>query len=203
LQRYRRTGLDGKPLLLAGTSPMAAYAAQKAAQMGAHIVAVGDETGFCPADGLPVSALKALADAPLTALSPDTFTPDPAGLWDIPAAVVLLCPGSYPMDAARLALHVPEVVLAGSGVTVDLSAVTALENRGVLFGPDILGGLGSALWPRLWPGLSPWEADRQLRTAMGTQISALWDFQNQSPRLAAYGVALERLQTALLTQGLI
>jgi glutamate dehydrogenase (NADP+) len=203
LQRYRRTGLDGKPLLLAGTSPLAAYAAQKAAQLGAHIVAVGDETGFCPTDGLPVSALKALADTPLASLSPDTFTPDPGGLWDIPAAVVLLCPGNCPMDTTRLVSHAPEVVLEGMGVTVDVSAVTALENRGVLISPDILGGVGGALWPRLWPGLSPWEADRQLRTAMGTQISALWDFQNQSPCLAAYGVALERLKTTLLTQGLI
>jgi glutamate dehydrogenase (NADP+) len=203
LQRYRRAGLDGKPLLLAGTSPMAAYAAQKAAQMGAHIVAVGDETGFCPADGLPVSALKALADTPLAAMAPDTFIPDPSGLWDIPAAVVLLCPGLGPLDAACLTPHVPEVVLDGIGLTDDLSAAMALENRGVLLGPGILGGVGGALWPQLSPHLSAWEADRQLRTAIGTQMSALWDFQNRSPRLAAYGVALARLRATLLTQGLI
>lgn len=205
LRAAGRSGLNGKRILIAGSGPAAVYAAQKAIQQGGYVTALGDKTGYIAGPRLPLQTLLSLLRAPLASLPSTIYHPEPEGLWDTEADVVLLC-GSGPApniaQAQRLAAHGLEAVGEGAAGTCPQEFQTLWESQSILFCPGLAAGAGAALLQNAGPSRSAWEADKRLRNAMGKLLQTLENVQAPSLTHAAHITALERLAEALQANGI-
>lgn len=220
LRQHTGARLEGRTAVITGRDGPAAWAGEKAVQVGARVVAVGTPDGYLYAPtGLPLRLLRAMArqpDIPLLLRAIPTPGVDYCqgpGLWDIPADVFFLCDVSSPMgreEAERLAVHYPVGVFEGASLACGTEAARYLGSCGILYSPGLASGAGGAaltFHQQHTPGLSYWEADRQLRTVMGQIFQAAWD---ESVRAGAPGdlargarnAAFLRIGEALAAKGI-
>lgn len=203
LRRQTGAHLEGQRILIAGRDGAAGWAGERAARMGARVVALGDGGGcLYAADGLPLATLRAIAEQPELPLllwairAPGVeYRPGP-GLWDIPADAVFLFDGAR-LDAAgarRLLDNRCAGLFEGTPGAATAAAARALAEGGALYVPAIAAGAGGAVMERRGGrNLSPWDADRLLRAAMGDIFRSLWD---ESLRIGCPGQLLRAAHIA-------
>lgn len=213
LRALGQARLDGKTVLLCGSGGMAPYAAEKAAQLGARIVAVSDGAGCLSAARVGLSVIKDMERTPhkplaeyAGALPEGRYRPWPGGIWDIPADICLLCSPERPLeraDAERLLAHQPEGVFEGVSLACAPEAASLLAGEKCLFCPAVAAGAGGTA--AAWDGgyHSVWEADKALRTAMKALFRAVWEKYPGDPLRGAYIAAVQNAADALLRQGVI
>ena len=142
----KNDGFAGKTVVISGSGNVAIYACEKAAQLGAKVVAMSDSSGYVydPAgiDLELMKEIKAVRRARITeyaAARPGAaFTPGCAGIWTIPCDIALPCATQNELDgesARALIAGGCKVVCEGANMPCTPEAIEAFLAAGVLYGP--------------------------------------------------------------------
>ena len=138
--------LKGKITLISGSGNVAIYAAEKATQLGAKVVAMSDSSGYIhDEDGVKLDVIKKIKEVDRARISeyvkyvPEaTFTPGCKGIWTIKADVALPCATQNEIDGESAKCLIANGVIAvaeGANMPSTPDAVAAFQSAGVLFGP--------------------------------------------------------------------
>lgn len=138
--------LNGKTVLISGSGNVAIYAAEKAALLGARVVAMSDSSGYIhDPDGVKLDVIKKIKEVDRARISEyvksvptATFTPGCKGIWTIKTDVALPCATQNEIDlesAEALIANGVTAVAEGANMPSTPEAVAAFQSAGVLFGP--------------------------------------------------------------------
>ncbi|WP_418064507.1 NADP-specific glutamate dehydrogenase [Pimelobacter simplex] len=153
--KARRSSFEGKTVVISGSGNVAIYAAEKAIELGATVVACSDSSGYVVDEkGLDLALLKdvkevrrerlsAYADeresARFVAGSPTT------SVWDVPCDIALPCATQNELDgdhALTLVRNGCTVVAEGANMPCTPDAVKVLTEAGVAFAPGKAANAG-------------------------------------------------------------
>ena len=138
--------LKDKITLISGSGNVAIYAAEKATQLGAKVVAMSDSSGYIyDKDGVKLDVIKKIKEVDrariseyVKAVPSATFTPGCKGIWTIKADVALPCATQNEIDLESAKALIANGVIAvaeGANMPSTPEAVAAFQSAGVLFGP--------------------------------------------------------------------
>ncbi len=138
--------LDGAKTVISGSGNVALYAAQKARQSGANVVAMSDSSGFIyDKDGIDFECVRTIKEdrrerihAYLDAHPKASYHPDCAGIWQVPCDVALPCATQNELDiVAAKALVQNGCYCVGEGANMPTThdAVALFQRNGVAFAP--------------------------------------------------------------------
>jgi glutamate dehydrogenase (NADP+) len=145
--------LDGATVVVSGAGNVAIHAAEKAQQLGGHVVACSDSTGFLhDVAGLEVELLKQvkLRERGSLAVYADLrggrarHVTD-ANIWDIPCTIALPCATQNELtgrDAEQLIANGVVAVAEGANMPCTPEAIRAFRDAGVAFGPGKAANAG-------------------------------------------------------------
>lgn len=147
----RGTSFDGRRVVVSGAGNVAQYAIQKAQQLGAHVVACSDSTGYVLDErGIDLPLLQQVREAERLPVSVyaerrgATFVPG-RRVWEVGAEVALPCATQNELDEDDAAALVRSGVLAvseGANMPTTPAAVALLTEAGVLFAPGKAANAG-------------------------------------------------------------
>ncbi len=153
LQVLKKTSLEGKTVVVSGSGNVAIYAAEKAMQFGAKVVAMSDSNGYIyDKDGIKLDLIKEIkeekrgrvkdyADEVKTAKFNDKFKE----IWKIPCDVALPCAtqNELDLDAAKALIKNGVICVAeGANMPSTAEAVDAFLKAKVPFGPGKAANAG-------------------------------------------------------------
>ncbi|HJB67973.1 MAG TPA: NADP-specific glutamate dehydrogenase, partial [Candidatus Fournierella excrementigallinarum] len=137
---------EGKTVVISGSGNVAIYACEKAAQLGARVVAMSDSSGYVydPA-GIDLDLMKEVKEARRERIVEyankrpgATFTAGCSGIWTIPCDIALPCATQNELDgesAKTLIANGCKVVCEGANMPSTPEAIEAFLEAGVLYGP--------------------------------------------------------------------
>ena len=173
---------DGKRVVVSGSGNVAIYAVQKATQLGAHVVAVSDSSGFVvDEDGIDVDLLvdvKEVRRERLTAYVAQrpnaTYTEvgENSSIWNVPCDIALPCATQNELDeehARELVKNGVKLVAEGANMPTTPAAVHLLQDAGVLYAPGKASNAG---------GVATSALEMQQNASRDT-----WDFETTEDRL--------------------
>ncbi|WP_336113319.1 NADP-specific glutamate dehydrogenase [Streptomyces sp. PTD9-10] len=141
----RGEDLDGRRVVVSGSGNVAVYAAQKAHELGAKVVAMSDSGGYVVDEtGIDLQLLKEIKEVRRARIKEYAQTMTRAryveggSVWDVPCSVALPCATQNELDenAARSLLAGGVVAVAeGANMPTTPGAVRLLQESGVAFGP--------------------------------------------------------------------
>ena len=137
---------EGKTVLVSGSGNVAIYAAQKATEMGAKVVAMSDSNGYIyDANGVNLDVIKQIKEVERKRIREyaervpgSTYTEGCSGIWTIPCDIALPCATQNEInEESAKALIAGGVKAVGEGANMPstLEATAAFRNAGVLFAP--------------------------------------------------------------------
>ncbi|NHC24045.1 NADP-specific glutamate dehydrogenase [Nocardioides sp. IC4_145] len=153
-EMLRLTGrsLSGRRVIVSGSGNVAIYAAQKAAELGAQVVACSDSSGYVVDEaGLDIALLKQVKEVDRARLSayaeqrPDASYVAGGRVWDVPCEVALPCATQNELDADAAQALVTNGVLAvaeGANMPCTPDATRVFQEKGVLFAPGKAANAG-------------------------------------------------------------
>ncbi|MGY6018766.1 NADP-specific glutamate dehydrogenase [Streptomyces spinosirectus] len=179
----RGQDLDGRRVVVSGSGNVAIYAARKARELGASVVAMSDSGGYVVDEaGIDVQLVKEIKEVRRGRIKEYAQTMSRAryveggSVWDVPCSVALPCATQNELDdiAARTLLsHGVIAVAEGANMPATPAAVRQLQDAGVAFGPGKAvnaGGVAtSALEMRQNAARDAWtfeDTDRRLAAIM-------------------------------------
>ncbi len=196
---HRGKSLEGLKVVVSGSGNVAIYAAMKAAELGATVVAMCDSAGYIyDKDGVDLAVVQNIKEVCrcrikdyLDARPAAEYHKGCAGIWSIPCDIALPCATQNELDhnSARLLIQ-NGCILVGEGANMPstLEAVDAFAEAGVLFLPGKAANAGGVATSALEMSQNSmrlsWtfeEVDQRLKTIM-TDIYA-----NISAAAAEYG----------------
>ncbi len=136
----------GKTVVISGSGNVAIYAAEKATQLGAKVVAMSDSSGFIfdPA-GVDLKVIKRLKEVERKRISEypkevpsATFTPGCSGIWGVKCDIALPCATQNEIDeesAKKLVANGCIAVAEGANMPSTPEAIAVFQSNGLLFGP--------------------------------------------------------------------
>ncbi|SFU32000.1 NADP-specific glutamate dehydrogenase [Alicyclobacillus macrosporangiidus] len=220
------TSFDGKTVVVSGSGNVAMYAMQKAAELGATVVACSDSDGFIhDRRGIRLETVKRLKEVERKRIQEYVkehpgaeYHEGSSGIWSIPCDIALPCATQNELDLAAAETLVRNGVLAvgeGANMPCTLEAARLFQAHGVHFAPAKAANAGgvavSALemaQNRMGASWSFAEVDAKLRAIMQ-------DIYRQSVQAAeAFGragdlgaganiAAFLRVADAMVAQGLV
>jgi glutamate dehydrogenase (NADP+) len=145
LKQLHDDSFEGKTVVISGSGNVAIFAAEKAAQLGATVVAMSDSHGYIhdPA-GIDLDAVKAIklgARGPIsdyTKTRPNATYVAGKRVWEVPCQIALPCATQNEIelaDAKALIANGVKVVAEGANMPSTPEAIDAFTAAGVLFGP--------------------------------------------------------------------
>ena len=143
----RATGVTGSiTVALQGFGNLGRATAATLSEEGVLLVVVADEEGtVTDFSGLNVeNMLSSPLRTPVTQIGVDGRRAIPQAIFDVPADVLVLAGGADAMDQTQTAVPPFSVVTVGANCGLSQEAEIALDNRGVLVVPDIIGGIGGS-----------------------------------------------------------
>ena len=191
---------DGATVVISGSGNVAIYACEKAAAMGAKVVAMSDSDGFIhDAAGIDLAVIKQLKEKEHRRIREYVHThPDAEyhegcrGIWQLPCDIALPCATQNELDgpsAMTLIKNGCFAVAEGANMPCTPEAVAAFQQTGVLFAPAKAANAGGVATSALEMSQNPmrffWsfeEVDRKLRTIMADL------YKNVSAAAAEYGM---------------
>jgi glutamate dehydrogenase (NADP+) len=149
----RGESLDGRDVVVSGSGNVAIYAAEKAQQLGARVVACSDSAGFVhdPA-GVDVELLKEIKEVERERISEyaarrgggATYVADES-VFNVPCEVALPCATQNELsesDARRLIANGVLAVAEGANMPCTPDAVRLFQDAGVMFAPGKAANAG-------------------------------------------------------------
>jgi glutamate dehydrogenase (NADP+) len=173
--------MDGMPVVISGSGNVAIYAAEKAQQLGAHVIAVSDSSGYVVDEaGIDVPLLQNLKEvhweriSAYVAARPSAHFVAGKSVWgDVPCQLAIPCATQNELDgraAAKLVANGCIAVAEGANMPSTPEAIAVFADSGTLFGPAKAANAG------------------------GVATSALEMQQNASRDKWSYGQTEQRLQ---------
>jgi glutamate dehydrogenase (NADP+) len=149
----RGTTLDGRRVVVSGSGNVAQYAARKATELGAVVVACSDSGGYVVDDGgLDLDLLMQTKQVERLRVSDyaerrgdDTHFVAGGDVWQVPCDVAVPCATQNELDEDAAKALVESGVLAvaeGANMPTTPAAVRLLQEAGVLFGPGKAANAG-------------------------------------------------------------
>jgi glutamate dehydrogenase (NADP+) len=151
--RTRGEDLDGQRVVLSGSGNVAIYAAEKAQQLGATVVACSDSGGFVVDEkGLDLELMKQVKEVERARISEYAerrggsarFVAD-GSVWAVECDVALPCATQNELtgaDATALVRNGVKAVAEGANMPTTPEAVQILHDSGVAFGPGKAANAG-------------------------------------------------------------
>ncbi|MDF2669905.1 MAG: glutamate dehydrogenase [Paenibacillus sp.] len=144
--KYNGLFMEGSTVVVSGSGNVSIYAIEKAAQLGAKVVACSDSNGYVyDPEGINLSTLKRLKEVDRARLSeyvnthPNaTYTEGCNGIWNIPCDIVLPCATQNEIDeesARTLVANGVKAVVEGANMPSTYEAIEVFLEHKVLFGP--------------------------------------------------------------------
>jgi glutamate dehydrogenase (NADP+) len=137
---------DGARVVISGSGNVAIYAAQKAIELGATIVAMSDSNGYVyDEDGIDLSLVKEIKETRRERISEYAAERDSAiyrvgckNIWTVPCDIALPCATQNELDldgAKALVKNGCFAVAEGANMPSTPDAVAYFQENGVLFAP--------------------------------------------------------------------
>ncbi len=146
------SSLSGRRVIVSGSGNVAIYAAQKATQLGAQVVACSDSSGYVVDEaGLDIELLRQVKEvdrARLTSYAeqrPGARFVAGGAVWDVPCEVALPCATQNELDVAAARTLIGNGVLAvaeGANMPCTPAAVRLFQENKVLFAPGKAANAG-------------------------------------------------------------
>ena len=145
-KHMKNDSIAGKTVVISGSGNVAIYAAQKAMELGAKVVAMSDSSGYVvDPDGIKLDVVKQIKEVRRGRISEyakevegAVFTEGCRGIWTVKCDVALPCATQNELDEeGAKALIANGVVLVAEGANMPSTpeAVALFQQNGVLFGP--------------------------------------------------------------------
>ncbi|HEY9565564.1 MAG TPA: NADP-specific glutamate dehydrogenase [Nocardioides sp.] len=148
----RGLSLSGRRVIVSGSGNVAIYAAEKAAQLGAQVVACSDSGGYVVDEaGLDIALLREIKEVRRGRLTDYAAERESAthhaegSVWDVPAEIALPCATQNELDGSHAKTLVGNGVLAiaeGANMPCTPEAVSILAENNVLFAPGKAANAG-------------------------------------------------------------
>ena len=177
--------LEGKTTVISGSGNVAIYAAVKATEFGAKVVAMSDSNGWIyDEQGIDIDAIKEIKEVKRARLTeyknyrPNSEYHEGKGIWTVPCDVALPCATQNELlidDAKALVANKVLAVAEGANMPTSLEATEYLQEHKVLFAPGKASNAGGVAVSSLemtqnsmrlsW---SVEEVDQRLKTIMAS-----------------------------------
>jgi len=149
----RKSGFEGKKVVISGSGNVAIYATEKAQSLGAKVVAMSDSGGYVyDADGIKLDIVKRLKEIErkriseyVTEVKDAKYTEGCVGIWSIPCDVALPCATQNELDgnaAQTLVKNGCVAVAEGANMPSTPEAVKVFLDAKVSFGPGKAANAG-------------------------------------------------------------
>lgn len=148
----RKRSFDGARVVVSGSGNVAIYAVEKAQELGAHVVACSDSSGYIVDEaGIDLPLLKEIKEqwrgrvADYVERRPSARLVVGGSIWDVPCEVALPCATQNELDdaaAGRLVTNGVAAVAEGANMPCTPAAVEVFQRAGVLFGPGKAANAG-------------------------------------------------------------
>jgi glutamate dehydrogenase (NAD(P)+) len=212
--RRKELGFEGLRVAVQGFGNVGSFFARFVAELGATVVAISDSRGgLYNSNGVDVAA--AFAHKREGGSIPELGGGDAISNEDL---VLLDCDVLAPCALEQVVTEAnadrvrAQIVVEGANGPVTPSADEILESNGVLILPDVLANAGGVVvsyfeWVQ---GLQEYfwkeeEVNERLREIVTRAFDETWELQESrgvSARMAAYGLAVQRVAEATVTRGL-
>jgi glutamate dehydrogenase (NADP+) len=146
------SSLSGHRVVVSGSGNVALYAARKAQQLGAVVVACSDSNGYVVQDGgldidelIAVKEIERLRVSDYARRRPNAKYVDGGNVWEVPCDVALPCATQNELDAESARSLIGSgvrVVAEGANMPCTPDAVRLFQEAGVLFGPGKAANAG-------------------------------------------------------------
>lgn len=144
--RHNGMSFEGKKVVISGSGNVAIYAAQKAAELGAIVVAMSDSDGFIyDESGIKLDVVRLIKEVErgrikeyAERVSGAVYTEGSRGIWGVPCDIALPCATQNELcgeDAEKLVQGGVVAVAEGANMPSTPEAVEIFQSKGVLFAP--------------------------------------------------------------------
>ena len=148
-----KTGFEGKKVAISGSGNVAIYAAQRAASLGAKVVAMSDSAGYIhDADGIKLDVVKRLKEVERKRISEYAsevkgakYVEGCMGIWNVPCDIALPCATQNELDgesAKTLVKNGCVAVSEGANMPSTPEAVQVFLDAKIAFGPGKASNAG-------------------------------------------------------------
>ncbi len=154
-EMLRKKGLSfaGKTVVISGSGNVAIYAAEKAAELGANVVAMSDSCGYIhDKNGIKLDVVKRLKEVERCRINEYTNYVDSAqyhegcrNIWSIPCDIALPCATQNELDLVSAKLLVQNgcvAVAEGANMPSTPEAAELFLQTGILYGPGKAANAG-------------------------------------------------------------
>ena len=142
-----------KVTVISGSGNVAIYAAEKAQELGAKVVALSDSNGYIyDKNGIDLNVVKQIKEVRrgrireyMDAVSSTEYHEGCRGIWSIPCEIALPCATQNELlleDAEKLIANGVKLVAEGANMPCSLDAIAAFQNSGVLYAPGKAANAG-------------------------------------------------------------
>ena len=142
-----------KVTVISGSGNVAIYAAEKAQELGAKVVALSDSNGYIyDKNGIDLNVVKQIKEVRrgrireyMDAVPSAEYHEGCRGIWGIPCEIALPCATQNELlleDAEKLIANGVKLVAEGANMPCALDAVAAFQNSGVLYAPGKAANAG-------------------------------------------------------------
>ena len=142
-----------KVTVISGSGNVAIYAAEKAQELGAKVVALSDSNGYIyDKNGIDLNVVKQIKEVRrgrireyMDAVPSAEYHEGCRGIWSIPCEIALPCATQNELlldDAQKLIANGVKLVAEGANMPCSLDAVAAFQNSGVLYAPGKAANAG-------------------------------------------------------------
>jgi glutamate dehydrogenase (NADP+) len=146
LKCMKNDSFRGKTVVISGAGNVALHAAEKAAQLGAKVVAMCDSNGYVyDPRGIDVAVMKQVKEVERARISvyadrvPGAeYHADRKGIWSVKCDIALPCATQNELDAddaRKLVANGVTAVAEGANMPSTLEAIEVFQKAGVLFAP--------------------------------------------------------------------
>lgn len=150
---HKGDSFQGKRVIVSGAGNVAIYAAEKAASLGAVVIAMCDSNGYIyDPDGMDLAAVKELKEVRRARIKEYAETHKNAeyhdgcaGIWTIPCDIALPCATQNEIDdasAKALLDNGCKAVCEGANMPCTLEAMARFQKAGILYAPSKAANAG-------------------------------------------------------------
>ena len=150
---HKGKSLKGKRVIVSGSGNVAIYAALKAQELGAVVLAMCDSNGYIyDKDGIDVSVIKDIKEVRRARIKeyvevrPNAeYHEDSKGIWNVPCDLAFPCATQNEIDLAaakNLLKNGCKMVCEGANMPSTLDAMDAFAKAGILFVPSKAANAG-------------------------------------------------------------
>ena len=149
---------EGQRVVISGSGNVAIYAAEKAQELGAKVIAMSDSNGYLhDPNGIRLEVIKQIKEVRRGRISeyadqvagseyhPANEEEGSRGIWSIPCQIALPCATQNELlleDAQKLIVNGVQLVAEGANMPCSLDAVSAFQQAGVLYAPGKASNAG-------------------------------------------------------------